>query len=209
MAARGRSKAQTRSRRGRRRRGKTGLVRPLIAFAAVGLAMALGGFTYFGYFQPRHPPKLEANGPSAPIPPAPPTPSETHREAPAAVRAPGAGDDSEAVKASRNKSAVAPRDPALDRWFVDAYLRCWTPPATLPAGEKYAAQIRVTHKSDGSLASAPLLVNPPSDPAWRAFADSALRAVTKCNPLQAPQQYLAHFEQWRKMTLHFAPDAPL
>ena len=112
------------------------------------------------------------------------------------------------VKTPRqSESMIAPRDPALDSWFIKAYLRCWTPPTTLPAGEKYAAQIWVIHNNDGSLAATPLLVNPPSDPAWRDFADSAVRAVTRCSPLKAPAQYQARFEQWRKMTLYFSPDS--
>jgi hypothetical protein len=103
-------------------------------------------------------------------------------------------------------SIPAQRDPALDRWFVKSYLRCWTPPAALPRGGDYAAQIRVLHNNDGSLAAAPTLVNPPTDPEWRDYADSAVRAVTKCNPLEVPPRYLPHFEQWRRMTLHFSPD---
>jgi hypothetical protein len=100
----------------------------------------------------------------------------------------------------------APRDATLDAWFVKSYLRCWTPPTTLPPGEKYAAQVRVIHNSDGSISSPPVLVNPPSDPDWRPFADSALRAVTKCSPLQVPAQYAARFDQWKKLSLHFSPD---
>jgi hypothetical protein len=49
--------------------------------------------------------------------------------------------------------------------------------------------------------------NPPSNPTWRSFADSAVQTVTKCNPLQVPPRYQAHFEQWRKMTLYFSPNS--
>ncbi len=101
------------------------------------------------------------------------------------------------------RSISAARDPALENWFIASYLRCWTPPANLPSGEKYGAEIRVVHKVDGSLATAPRLVNPPIDPVWRPYADSAVRAVTKCNPLHVPPQYVAQFDQWKKITLHF------
>jgi len=103
------------------------------------------------------------------------------------------------------RSIVAARDPALDSWFIKSYLRCWTPPATLPlakirCADSRAAQCRrLSHRRARAC-------DPPSDPAWRAYADSAVRAVTKCNPLQVPARYLPHFEQWRKMTLHFSPD---
>jgi hypothetical protein len=108
-----------------------------------------------------------------------------------------------ALIAAPTRSIALGRDPALDSWFVASYLRCWSPPTNLPAGEKYGAQIRVVHKADGSLAAAPVLVNPPLDPEWRPYADSAVRAVTKCNPLRVPAQYAAQFDQWKKMTLHF------
>jgi hypothetical protein len=107
------------------------------------------------------------------------------------------------------KTAILSRDPALETWFIKAYLRCWTPPATLPPGEKYAAQIRVIHNSDGSLSGPPRLVNPPDEPEWRAYAESAVRAVAKCNPLQVPQRYAGRFDQWRRLTLHFSPDSAL
>jgi hypothetical protein len=97
-------------------------------------------------------------------------------------------------------------EPAIDEWLAGAYLRCWTQPPTPPRSEKYAAQIRVSHTPDGALAGAPVLVNPPDDPSWRAFAESALQAVKKCSPLQVPAKYAGRYEQWRKVTLHFSPD---
>jgi len=88
-----------------------------------------------------------------------------------------------------------------------AYLRCWSPPAKIPSDGDYAAKIRVSHNANGSLAGAPILVNPPSDPDWRSYADSAVRAVKKCNPLSVPAEYLPRFDHWRKVTLYFAPDS--
>ena len=98
---------------------------------------------------------------------------------------------------------------AIDGWLTDAYLRCWQPPPTMPDGAKYVAEIRVSFNPDGSLAAHPLLINPPSDPAWRAYADSAMRAVLRCNPLQVPPQYAPYFEQWRSKTVHFDPENAL
>ncbi len=98
---------------------------------------------------------------------------------------------------------------AIDGWLTDAYLRCWQPPPTMPEGAKYVAEIRVAFNPDGSLSAHPLLINPPSDPAWRAYADSAMRAVLRCNPLQVPPQYAPYFEQWRSKTVHFDPENAL
>jgi len=98
---------------------------------------------------------------------------------------------------------------ALDAWLTDAYLNCWTPPPTMPEGERYVAQVRVDFNADGSLAGPPALLNPPADPAWRAHSESALRAVLKCNPLHVPSQYAPYFEQWKTKTVHFDPQSAL
>jgi colicin import membrane protein len=98
---------------------------------------------------------------------------------------------------------------AIDGWLTDAYLRCWQPPPTMPEGARYIAEVRVAFNVDGSLSAHPMLVNPPSDPAWRAYAESAMRAVLKCNPLQVPPQYAPFFEQWRTKTVHFDPENAL
>jgi len=98
---------------------------------------------------------------------------------------------------------------ALDAWLQDAYFSCWTPPPTMPEGERYVAEVRVDFNADGTLASAPALLNPPSDPAWRAHAESAMRAVLKCNPLHVPPEYAPYYEQWRTKTVHFDPQSAL
>jgi colicin import membrane protein len=179
---------------------------------AAGLLVVFAGFYFYEHSDLWRAPKNQV-GPETHAQPAPIAPAQSAgaaRQEPRSI-ASNARNDAEAAAPVKTppqtRSIVAARDPALDSWFIKSYLRCWTPPATLPQGEKYAAQVRVVHRNDGSLAAAPLLVNPPSDPAWRAYADSALRAVTKCNPLQVPPQYLAHFDQWRKMALHFSPDS--
>jgi hypothetical protein len=98
---------------------------------------------------------------------------------------------------------------SLDAWFTEAYLSCWSPPPTKPEGERYVADVRVIFNPDGSLSGQPLLVNPPHDPAWRAHAESAVRAVLKCNPLHIPSQYAPYFEQWKSKTIHFDPQDAL
>ena len=73
------------------------------------------------------------------------------------------------------------------------------------AGPLYVAEVNVVFNSDGSLAGAPRLVNPPGDPAWTAHAESAVRAVLKCNPLRVPPEFAPYFEQWRSKIIHFDP----
>ena len=94
---------------------------------------------------------------------------------------------------------------ALDAWLTESYLNCWTPPPTMPEGDAYVAQIKVIFNADGSLSARPVLLNPPTDPAWRAYAESAMRAVKKCDPLRVPAQYAPYFDEWKIETIHFDP----
>ena len=94
---------------------------------------------------------------------------------------------------------------ALDAWLTESYLNCWTPPPGMPDGDTYVAQIKVIFNPDGSLSARPVLLNPPSDRAWRAHAESAMRAVRKCDPLRVPAEYMPFFEQWKVETIHFDP----
>ncbi len=94
---------------------------------------------------------------------------------------------------------------ALDAWLTESYLNCWTPPPVMPEGDVYVAQIKVVFNPDGSLSARPVLLNPPNDPAWRAHAESAMRAVRKCDPLRVPRQYAPYFEEWKVETIHFDP----
>ena len=57
-------------------------------------------------------------------------------------------------------------------------MSCWSPPPTVPEGEPYVPAVHIEFNQDGSLNGRPVLVNPPSDPAWRAHAESAMRAVS-------------------------------
>ena len=94
---------------------------------------------------------------------------------------------------------------ALDAWLTESYLNCWTPPPTMPEGDVYVAEVKVVFNPDGSLSARPVLLNPPTDPSWKAHAESAMRAVRKCDPLKVPAEYMPYFEQWKIETIHFDP----
>ena len=94
---------------------------------------------------------------------------------------------------------------ALDAWLTESYLNCWDPPPTMPEGNIYVAEIRVVFNPDGSLSGRPILLNPPADRAWRPHAESAMRAVKKCDPLKVPAEYMPYFDQWKVETIHFDP----
>ena len=91
----------------------------------------------------------------------------------------------------------------MDGWFQDRFRDCWTTPISEPAGPKYVPMVRVPLNLDGSLSGDPILINPPSDPAWRPLAESAVRAVRKCNPLPVPDRFKPYYDAWKGRVVQF------
>lgn len=91
----------------------------------------------------------------------------------------------------------------MEGWFQDHFRGCWVQPITLPPGPRYVPEIRVPLNLDGSLASDPTLLNPPSDPAWQPLAESAMRAVHTCDPLPVPDIFKPYYDEWRDRTVRF------
>ena len=100
---------------------------------------------------------------------------------------------------------TASQEASLDTWMIKAYLGCWKPAAQPANADPYVARVRLKFKPDGSLLKPPKLVNPPSDPAQKPQAKSALQAVKACDPLPMPAQYRTFYEQWKTKTIHFDP----
>lgn len=93
----------------------------------------------------------------------------------------------------------------FDAWIVRTYLGCWKAPAQPAESDPWVGRVRLAFKPDGSLAKAPKLVNPPSDPALKPQARSVMHAVQSCNPLPVPAQYRPFYEQWKTQTIQFNP----
>jgi colicin import membrane protein len=94
---------------------------------------------------------------------------------------------------------------ALDGILQEQYKRCWSY-LGLDTEHRYVPQIKVEYTQDGSLASEPALLNPPSDPSLQSLADSAMRAVRECNPLKIPPEFAPYFDQWKARILRFDPE---
>ena len=165
-------------------------------------------------------PKFIDAPPERPKEPAPEKPKPSHNFDPSAIaKLIGQGKVSTPSIAPTQAAAVTPQGlphhdaprmsmsmaSALDAWLTESYLNCWTPPPTMPDGDTYVAEIKVIFNPDGSLSGRPVLLNPPTDRAWRAHAESAMRAVRKCDPLKVPAEYMPYFEQWKVETIHFDP----
>jgi len=104
-----------------------------------------------------------------------------------------------ARSARRPHVAVARR--GARRWLTDAYLNCWTPPPTSPQGDRYnrrgagQLQSRRNPRHDARAAQSA------TDPAWRAHAESAVRAVLKATRCACRRNNAPYFEQWRTKTV--------
>lgn len=93
----------------------------------------------------------------------------------------------------------------LDGYMIEQYKRCWNYISLGPTA-RYIPQIEVSFNASGGLAREPRLRNQPSDPALRALADSAMRAVRQCNPLRIPAQFQPYYNEWKDRILRFDPD---
>jgi colicin import membrane protein len=96
----------------------------------------------------------------------------------------------------------------LDGLLQEQYKRCWNF-SGLGGQQKYIPEIHVQYRPDGGLIGQPELLNPPSDPNLQALADSAMRAVRRCDPLQIPAQYQPYYDQWKGRIVRFDPEEML
>ncbi len=96
----------------------------------------------------------------------------------------------------------------LDGFLQEQYKLCWNYLPTGSAGTGYVPQIEVAYTQTGALSREPRLRNPPSDPAMRTLADSAIRAVKNplCNPMRIPAQFQPFYNEWKERILRFDPD---
>jgi len=133
---------------------------------------------------------------AAPPPAAPPPPAAQEPVAVASLPP--------APRARPQRMTLA-QEADFDAWMIKTYLSCWKPAAPPSDADPYVAQVRLAFKPDGSLSKPPKLVNPPSNPALKPQAKSALKAVESCNPLPMPAQYRPYYEQWKNKTIHFSP----
>jgi colicin import membrane protein len=96
----------------------------------------------------------------------------------------------------------------LDGLLQEQYKRCWSF-VGLGGQQKYVPEIHVQYTQEGSLIGQPVLLNPPSDPNLRNLAESAMRAVRRCDPLRIPAQYQPYYDQWKGRIVRFDPEEML
>ena len=92
----------------------------------------------------------------------------------------------------------------LDGLMQDRYKQCWTYVGM--AATRYIPQIKVEFAVNGALVGEPVLLNRPSDPNLQTLADSALRAVRRCDPMPIPAQFAPYHQEWKSRILRFDPE---
>jgi outer membrane biosynthesis protein TonB len=99
----------------------------------------------------------------------------------------------------------------LSQSEIDALRRrleeCWNPPAGVNATVKLNVVIRVLFNTDGSVAKSPDVVSGSASPLGPAMAESAKRAVLRCQPFKMLKP--EHYEQWKDIEINFDPQQML
>jgi colicin import membrane protein len=97
--------------------------------------------------------------------------------------------------------------PTLSQNEIDALRaqirRCWNPPAGASDAADLRVEMNVKLRIDGSLAAQPVLLERGNSPYFQVFAESALRAVERCQPYSLP---VAKYEVWKDIDLGFRLD---
>ncbi len=89
----------------------------------------------------------------------------------------------------------------LNAYLIGQFERCWNY-SGIDAGS-YTPLINIRLNIDGSLAAEPRLKNPSADPASRALAESALRAVHNCSPVSMPARFMPLYDKWKDVNYQF------
>ena len=79
---------------------------------------------------------------------------------------------------------------------------CWNPPAGVAEARDLVVKVRLVLNQDGSLTSDPVLMNRGSHAVFAVAAESALRAIRRCQPYRLP---IAKYEVWKDVEVTFDP----
>ncbi|MBB3971501.1 cell envelope integrity protein TolA [Hansschlegelia beijingensis] len=90
----------------------------------------------------------------------------------------------------------------IDNAVREQVMQCWNPPFGASSDGSLAVRVHFTLNADGSLSGGPEVMNSSSNPAFRAAADAATRAVRRCSPLKLPAEA---YDYWRQVNINFDP----
>jgi len=80
--------------------------------------------------------------------------------------------------------------------------QCWNPPVGAAGAEDLNVRVRFNLSQSGEVSGGPEVLNSSSNPAFRAAASSAVRAVMRCAPYSLP---VAKYDAWQEVILNFDP----
>ena len=89
------------------------------------------------------------------------------------------------------------------------FMKCWSIPLGMPYDETYIVKIKIFLNKDGSLSKPPEMLqhermNKPGEEYFRTLAESAIRAVRRCDPLKKVPD-LNRYDDWKTLQLNFDP----
>lgn len=121
-------------------------------------------------------------------------------------RQPTAQRAAEQVSPTASLGASTGNAPRLTQSEIDALRAqiqaCWNPPVGAENAHDLVVQVRVQFRTDGTLAAEPQVVNRGSSPYFQVAAESATRAVRRCQPYTLPA---AKYDVWRDVEVTFDP----
>lgn len=80
--------------------------------------------------------------------------------------------------------------------------RCWSPPVGAVGAEDLKVRVKIDLARSGEVSGSPEVMNSNPNPAFRAAASSAVRAVMRCAPYSLPD---AKFDAWQEVIINFDP----
>jgi colicin import membrane protein len=156
------------------------------------------------------PPKRETPPPKPKTPPAAKTKQRDFNPDQIAAlldrRTPNTQRAAEQPATSGSFGASTGNAPRLTQSEIDALRAqiqaCWNPPVGAADARDLVVLVRVQFRTDGTLAAEPQVVNRGSSPYFQIAAESATRAVRRCQPYTLPA---AKYEIWRDVEVTFDP----
>src|SRR5215472_6386800 len=82
-------------------------------------------------------------------------------------------------------------------------MRCWNPPVGVAEAKDLVVTVRFSLNRDGSLSSEPMVLNRGRNALFQIAAESATRAVRRCQPFHLPA---SKYEAWQEVEVNFDPN---
>jgi colicin import membrane protein len=79
---------------------------------------------------------------------------------------------------------------------------CWNPPAGAVEAKELIVKVRLLLNQDGTLTGEPILLNHGGHPIFQVAAESAMRAIKRCQPYKLP---IAKYNIWKDVEVTFDP----